>query len=122
MRENNEEILDIENIDDWVKLASADPDAFEIQRQRAIEAHISKAPEAQQRRLRGLQWQIDMVRDRSATPLASCIAISNMMWSSVERFVRLDDEYASLRAADDTTDGRATDKVINFYNGKKAGK
>jgi hypothetical protein len=44
---------------------------------------ITRAPAHRQARLRGLQWQIDQVRNTSGTPLAACLRISSMMWESV---------------------------------------
>jgi hypothetical protein len=114
MQENNREVLDVKNIDQWVKLAKQDPAAFEARRQLAIEAYISSVPEAQQRRLRGLQWKIDMVRKRSSNPLSSCMAISNMMWDSVQRFVRLDDEFAALQTDATVPAHIQSAKVLSF--------
>jgi hypothetical protein len=67
----------------WAQMAVADPDAFEARRSRLIEAFISSVPPERQPRLRGLQWRIDQIRRRARTPMASCIAISRMMWDSV---------------------------------------
>lgn len=66
----------------WRKLASQDPDGFELMRQDMIEAVIEAASERLQQRLRGLQWRIDQVRKRSPSPMAACISVSNMMWES----------------------------------------
>lgn len=67
----------------WAFLARTDPDAFERLRLECLEAVINAAPEPQRRRLRGLQFRIDMERRRSRTALAACIRISQMMWASV---------------------------------------
>lgn len=66
-----------------IKLAQEDPDALEALRQREIETLISSAPSGMQRRLRGLQFQIDAKRSISRTPMAACMAISQMMFDSV---------------------------------------
>ncbi|WP_193222242.1 DUF3135 domain-containing protein [Alkalilimnicola sp. S0819] len=71
------------SFDDWVQLARTDPEAFEARRLAHIEAVIARAPADKQRRLRGLQWQIDQARRRAPTPLSACLRISRMMWESI---------------------------------------
>ena len=77
--QNNESDMDFEELS---TLAQNDPESFEEKRLEMIESFFVKIPEEKQRRLRGLQWQIDQTR-RTRTPMASCIAISNMMWDSL---------------------------------------
>lgn len=69
--------------DELLKLAKENPEALESLRQREIESLISSAPQSMQRRLRGLQFQIDAKRSLSKTPMAACVAISQMMFDSV---------------------------------------
>lgn len=69
--------------DELLKLAQEDPKALEALRQREIEALIESAPANMHRRLRGLQFQIDAKRSASKTPMAACVAISQMMFDSV---------------------------------------
>jgi hypothetical protein len=75
----------IQDFDEWVDLAKNNPEEFEAKRVKKIEAFLSKVPEEKLQRLRGLQWQIDQTRKLARTPMASCIAISNMMWESAHR-------------------------------------
>ncbi len=70
------------DFDEWRSLAKRDPEGFELARRRALDAVIAQAPESRRHRLRGLQWRVDRVRERSATPLAACISLSDMMWES----------------------------------------
>ncbi len=70
------------DFDEWRLLASRDPEGFEAARRRVLDAVIAQAPEARRQRLKGLQWRVDRVRERSATPLAACISLSDMMWES----------------------------------------
>jgi len=63
----------------WSNLAKTDPERFEQERKDAIEAKITAAPEHLQRRLRGLQWQIDMERSRASNPLSACVRMHKMM-------------------------------------------
>ncbi len=71
------------DFDVWAQLAKNDPEAFEAKRLSMIEDIIVQAPPALQQRLRGLQWRIDVERERSKTPLQACIRISNMMWDMI---------------------------------------
>lgn len=84
------------DFDDWVALAQEDPDSFEAMRKRCIDDFISQVPEAKRLRLRGLQWKIDQTRKLNKTPLASCIAISNMMWDSLEQLNQYQQELVTL--------------------------
>ncbi len=72
--------IDFDNLSD---LAASDPEAFEAQRSALIEQVIQRAPRHRQQRLRGLQWRVDIVRERSQTPLAACIRMSEMMWDTL---------------------------------------
>jgi len=72
------------DFDEWMVLAKNSPDEFEKKRREHIELFFENIPEEKQDRLKGLQWQIDQTRKLSRTPMASCIAISNMMWDSVQ--------------------------------------
>ncbi len=74
---------------EWAGLAKDDPDAFERKRREAIDAYIARAPEAEQQRLRGLQFRIDMERQRASNPLSACIRINKMMM----------DQFTTLRGA-----------------------
>ena len=69
--------------DDWLQLAMNDPDAFEAARTAAIQGFLSSTPAHARQRLTGLQWRIDMMRERSKTPMAACQAIYSMMWDKL---------------------------------------
>lgn len=71
------------DFDDWSRLAKDDPFAFEARRLALIEAYLRQFPQSGQRRLRGLQFRIDMVRRRARTPMSACLKISSMMWESL---------------------------------------
>jgi len=70
------------DFDEWRILAISDPEGFEARRRKVLQAAIERAPEKCQRRLQGLQWRIDIVRRHSASPMAACISLSDMMWES----------------------------------------
>jgi CHAD domain-containing protein len=71
------------DFDEWKTLASVDPEAFERRRREVIEHYLDNLPPAKQRRLRGLQFRIDMERRRARTPMGACLKISSMMWDSL---------------------------------------
>lgn len=71
------------DFDDWSRLAKDDPSAFEARRLALIEEFLRQFPQPDQRRLRGLQFRIDMVRRRARTPMGACLKISSMMWESL---------------------------------------
>ncbi|MEW6313461.1 MAG: DUF3135 domain-containing protein [Pseudomonadota bacterium] len=71
------------NFDSLSKLAREDSEAFERKAQALVEQLITSAPPARQKRLRGLQFRINMERQRSTSPLGACVRINAMMWESV---------------------------------------
>ena len=56
---------------------------LEAYRLREVTALIDSAPLDYQRRLRGIQFQIDTERDRHSCALGACTAIFNMMHISI---------------------------------------
>ncbi|NOZ52228.1 MAG: DUF3135 domain-containing protein [Gammaproteobacteria bacterium] len=77
------------NFDEWCELSKKDPVSFESRRQQSIDELINNVSAEKQQRLRCLQWKIDRVRDKMPTPLAACVAMSDMMWDSLERLNRV---------------------------------
>ncbi len=73
------------DFDTMLELAENNPHELEDIRKAAIEALISSAPVEMQRRLRGLQFQIDAHCSIANNPMASCIKISEMMHQSFHK-------------------------------------
>ncbi len=70
-------------------LARNDPEGLEALRQTLTSSIIDAAPsEANRRRLRGLQFQVDMEREKARTPLAATIRISELMCQSLAELHR----------------------------------
>ncbi len=69
--------------DAWARLAQENPPAFEEARRLMLDSLIESAPLSVQPRLKGLQWQIETIRERATTPLGACLKISNLMWQNV---------------------------------------
>ena len=107
------------DFDEMLILARHDPESFEEKRLQYIEAFLNNIPAEKQRRLRGLQWQIDQARHLARTPMASCITISNMMWESLHDLGQQQRELVKLATSQTThttTFGQASGKstVIPF--------
>jgi len=65
---------------DYLKLlASDDPDELERLRRFYCEKLIESAPDRYRNRLKGLQFQVDMIKRKSKNPLHSCMQISKLM-------------------------------------------
>jgi len=88
------------NFDEMLVLARTDPDTFEARREAYIESFLTSIPDVKQARLRGLQWQIDQKRQLARTPMASCIAISNLMWNSLHLLGQQQRELVKLARGD----------------------
>lgn len=106
------------DFDNWAKLAKEDPDAFESQRQEALESLIATAPPEMQQRLRGLQWQLDHVRERSNNPLASCVRMSKMMWDRVLGEKGLLEAMQNLNSVD-TVKAKESATILSFDSGER---
>ncbi len=100
--------------DELIALARTDPRAFEQRRLQLIEEVISAAPETQRARLRGLQFRIDLERQRAVTALGACVKLNTMMWDS---FVVLRDglsQLANQGLARPKANGARSARVIPF--------
>lgn len=74
---------DFPTFDQLLKLANENPQELERFRQQQVEELINSAPAESQRRLRGLQFQIDAQRQlHEGSPMGSCMKISQMMHES----------------------------------------
>jgi len=84
------------DFDKWVALSKQDPVAFEALRKQSIEKFINSCEESRQQRLRCLQWKIDTIRSRHETALSACVAISDMMWDSLEKLHKVYYDYEGI--------------------------
>lgn len=71
--------LPFPDFDELMKLAKEDPMALEELRMKLCSQLIDNAPEHYQHRLQGLQFTIDMERQRSGSSYKTCLRISQMM-------------------------------------------
>ncbi len=91
------------DFDEMLALAKSDPASFEARREEYIESFFTTIPVEKQARLRGLQWQIDQTRQLARNPMASCIAISNMMWDSLALLGEQQRELVKLASGQTST-------------------
>ena len=71
------------DFDAWMALYKKDPESFEKQKKDLVQEVINQAPEKMQRRLNGLQWQIDTEVKLAKNSLDGCIKVYQMMMDSV---------------------------------------
>ena len=76
------------DFDKWARLAKEDPAEFERQREATLRATIAAAPSEHRQRLEGLQFRLDLERQRSGSPLGSCLRLNSLMWSGFHRLRR----------------------------------
>jgi hypothetical protein len=74
--------IQLPDFDTLMKLARDNPAALEDLKQTATSALIERAPSQYQRRLRGIQFQVDMAVRRSKNPMDGCLRVSGMMHDS----------------------------------------
>lgn len=78
------------DFEEWMALASSEPQNFEQLRQDKISELIKSAPKRQQHRLHCLQWRIDQIREQNkASPMAACLSISELMWDTFNHLSEL---------------------------------
>ncbi|MGB3621990.1 DUF3135 domain-containing protein [Ketobacter sp. MCCC 1A13808] len=73
------------DFDQLKEMAENNPEQLEQLRIQLCEQVIQDAPEKYRRKLRGLQFRLDMERRKAKSPMAACIAISGMMHDSFDR-------------------------------------
>ena len=76
------------------EMAQNNPEQLEQLRMELCDQLIQEAPGDVRRRLRGLQFRIDMERRRAKSSMAACIAISGMMHESFDQLRQVLNEAA----------------------------
>ncbi len=71
------------DFDTWMHLFEENPEAFEAKRQQEIDRFMADLSDKSRERMGKLQWRIDKERERSSSPMESCLRVHNMMWDSV---------------------------------------
>ena len=93
-------------------MARHDPTGLERLRLRLVHELIAGADPARQRRLQGLQFQIDMERRRAPNPMAACIRLSTLMRDSLLRMQQALNE--PRRPTPTSVPTRVPAKVLRF--------
>ena len=88
------------DFDHWATLARQDPESFETERSRVIEAAIRRAPRQKQQRLRCLQWKLDQIRKTSSTPMVASLRMNRLLWETVAGEDGLIERLNYLQAVD----------------------
>jgi len=99
------------------EMAENDPEGLERLRVELCDQLIQSAPEAYRRKLRGLQFRVDMERRRAKNPMAACIAISAMMHDSFDQLRQALNEAAgnaSTTVGGSRRDSAMEAKVLPF--------
>lgn len=71
--------MTLPSFDDLKQLFECDPIAFDTLRKDLIETEINNTHSANRRRLRGIQFQINSIRQTSKNPLDCCVKIQRML-------------------------------------------
>jgi hypothetical protein len=111
-------VVQLPPFDELKQLANRNPEALEALRQQLIEQTINSAGEDFRRRLRGLQFQIDMERQRASNPLSACLRMSRMMHERLHCMVESlnfsDDSNADALLSRNTANNAGVANVIPF--------
>lgn len=102
--------MELPDFDYLKRLADKDPDELERLRQFYCGHLIESAPDRYRNRLKGLQFQIDMIKRKSKNPLHSCIQISKMMMDNCF------DMQQAMTRVDDPDDVVSSNKSLNVDN------
>lgn len=77
-------------VDELIRLAKEDPEELNRIQKKFSEDIINNASEEQKPRLKGIVFQLDMIKQKSkGNHIKSTIAISKLMWTS---FYKMNDE------------------------------
>lgn len=96
--------IELPDFDHLVTLANEDPDAFEALREKLCGQVIERAPERSKKRLEGIQFTVDMERQRCRTNVQACLRISEMMQTAlVELNKTLNKAYDTPQQTDEST-------------------
>jgi len=93
---------------DWAQLAQQDPDAFEEMRVELLDEFIKNSPTSIQKRLEGIQWKIDLIRQHADSSAEVLTEISKMMWESTQQLGQKQQDLLNLCT------GKETDTISNL--------
>jgi hypothetical protein len=106
--------IQLPDVDDLIQMAQDDPEALERLREQLCAQVIANAPRQYQRRLNGLQFQINMERMRASNSLHSCIKISQMMMECYQELQLSLEEIQNNQTLNSQNLSEKTADIINF--------
>jgi hypothetical protein len=112
--EKSQSRFDKLDFDQWAVLAKRDPAAFELRRAEYLKDVISQAPSHAVRRLKGIQFHVDMLRGHAKHPLGVCMKISSMMFDSLFSEMPQALSILTQNEAPPIDDQQSTNKVVPF--------
>ena len=101
------------DFEQWARLARQDPQTFEQLRHRLLDAHIARSSSTHRERLRCLQWRIDRLREQASNPMAACVQISNLMWTTFDQLEKAYQDPQGSQPQKDTSQAK-TAAVVPF--------
>ena len=112
---------DLPEFDVLREMAQNNPEQLEQLRVEMCDQLIQEAPAHVRRRLRGLQFQIDMERRRAGSAMDSCLRISKMMHDSLYTLGQTLNAAAGTEYDEDLLETRVGDSatVLSFPLGLK---
>lgn len=101
---------------DWAQLARQDPQAFETMRTELLNEFIQNSPANLQRKLQGMQWKIELVRQRSSSPVEALAEITGMMWQSTQQLGKKQQDLLDVCTGKEFTPSpvRESAQILNF--------
>lgn len=100
------------DFDAWAKLSRESPADFELQRRAALRKIIESAPAEHRQRLEGLQFKLDLERQRAGSALGACIKLNSLMWDG---FLKLrKDLDAMANGTPEEVPSKASAEVISM--------
>lgn len=97
-------MISLPTFDELSDLAQQAPEDFEQLRAELLEQLIQDAHPSTQRRLKGLQFQVEMERKRAPTPQVACTKINAMMLESLSELTQLLREESQQSYCDPSLD------------------
>jgi hypothetical protein len=109
------------DFDQWAQLAKQDKVGFEENRDAILEQLIESwaSNDDDLRRLNGLQFQINMIRQKHKSPMGACVAISEIRMGKLYELMTLDIAEISLNAEKKTDNKPVIDNIVPFKASSK---
>ncbi len=102
------------SFNELVQLAQQDPQALESLRLHACEQLIQAATPEEQRKLRGLQFKIDMERQRSKSTTSICIRLSEKMHTAFTQLKSVLSQAQTMRPVDPLVEKNISANILPF--------